>query len=220
MTAKTEAGANRRSHEMKETVKAKAAANRPSEELEETAKAAAGAIRPSLTNNPRSTRSSSCCRKTDARDAPRRNRSKSESSRPRSEKKDSKESTRHQHSRSEKDQGGRRARNPRSASLGAGREKRNASPVVLEYASERTSLVGLGTRFLKVATTNVVKGLGLDQQTTPVRRACFLTAWLGFSMIQNSLLGELVAWVRTTQILVGCIHWDPLFVGPLALRIT
>jgi hypothetical protein len=79
-------------------------------------------------DNPRSTRSSSRRRNTEDRDAPRRNKSTSESSRPRSEKKDSKESTHHKHSHSEKDHGGRRARSPPSASQGAGREKRTASP--------------------------------------------------------------------------------------------
>jgi hypothetical protein len=47
MTAKTESGANRRNHEMKETVKAKTGENRPSEEMKETAKATVGANRPS-----------------------------------------------------------------------------------------------------------------------------------------------------------------------------
>jgi hypothetical protein len=71
-----------------------------------------------------------------------------------------------------------------------------------------------------VRTTNVVKGIGLDGLNVPVRRDFFLTAWLGFSMMLICLIGKLVACVRTAKILFGCIHLNPLFVGPLALRIA
>jgi hypothetical protein len=130
MTAKTEAGANRRSHEMKETVnKAKSGAKRASEELKVTAKAAAGANRPSEIleeavkpttipdpqDHPCVAEIPTTMTRRDAM-GPGRTRLGPDPRR-KTRLKDLQESISHKHSRSGKDHGGRRARSLRSASV-------------------------------------------------------------------------------------------------------
>jgi hypothetical protein len=176
MTAKTEAEANQRSHEMEETAKAKAGANRPSEELKETAKAAVGAnrptelleeaVKPTTIPDPQDRPHVAEIPTTVThRDAigPGRNHLGPEPKR-KTRKKALIISTATVRKMTEVGVQGA------PEMLRQGLDERNALlRLVLDYATERASLIGLGPRFPKVTTTNDVKGRQRPEKNKPQR---------------------------------------------------